>query len=124
MIRHWYIRDRISIREIARRLDISRNAVRRYIRSDVSEPTYPARCSPSSLDEFTARLSAWLSAEAIKSDLVQLMRFMSSSRSATCFRFAITRSGHRDLVSMANSSKVEQHGKQKPEKGSYPGAHP
>jgi AcrR family transcriptional regulator len=64
IIRRWYIRDRISIREIARRLDISRNTVRRYIRSDVSDPTYPARCSPSSLDEFTARLSAWLSAEA------------------------------------------------------------
>ncbi|MFJ3055263.1 winged helix-turn-helix transcriptional regulator [Herbaspirillum sp. NPDC087042] len=67
IIRRWYIRDRISIREIARRLDISRNTVRRYIRSDVSEPAYPARRSPSSLDEFTARLSAWLSAEAIKS---------------------------------------------------------
>ncbi|WP_413628901.1 helix-turn-helix domain-containing protein [Herbaspirillum frisingense] len=67
IIRRWYIRDRISIREIARRLDISRNTVRRYIRSDVSEPAYPARRSPSSLDEFTARLSAWLSAEAVKS---------------------------------------------------------
>ena len=67
IIRRWYIRDRISIREIARRLDISRNTVRRYIRSDVSEPAYPARRSPSSLDDFTARLSVWLSAEAIKS---------------------------------------------------------
>ncbi|WP_413456562.1 winged helix-turn-helix transcriptional regulator [Herbaspirillum huttiense] len=67
IIRRWYIRDRISIREIARRLDISRNTVRRYIRSDVSEPAYPARRSPSSLDDFTARLSAWLSAEAVKS---------------------------------------------------------
>ncbi|WP_411910027.1 helix-turn-helix domain-containing protein [Herbaspirillum frisingense] len=66
IIRRRYIRDRISIREIARRLDISRNTVRRYIRSDVSEPAYPARCSPSSLDDFTARLSAWLS-EAVKS---------------------------------------------------------
>ncbi|MGO0790447.1 hypothetical protein ACTOWA_11325 [Herbaspirillum seropedicae] len=57
----------MSIREIARRLDISRNTVRRYIRSDVSEPAYPARRSPSSLDDFTARLSAWLSADAVKS---------------------------------------------------------
>ncbi|WP_122984552.1 winged helix-turn-helix transcriptional regulator [Herbaspirillum robiniae] len=42
------MRDRISIREISRRLDISHNTVRRYIRSDVSEPAYPARRSPGS----------------------------------------------------------------------------
>ena len=67
IIRRWYIRDRIPIREIARRLDISRNTVRRYIRAEVSEPSYPARHSPSSLDPFAPRLSAWLSAEAVKS---------------------------------------------------------
>jgi transposase len=67
IIRRWYIRDRVSIREIARRLDISRNTVRRYIRSEAIEPSYPTRQSPSSLDEFAPRLSAWLSAEAVKS---------------------------------------------------------
>ena len=40
IIRRWYIRDHISIREIARRLDISRNTVRRYIRSDAIEPAH------------------------------------------------------------------------------------
>jgi DNA-binding transcriptional regulator LsrR (DeoR family) len=40
IIRCWYIRDHISIWEIARRLDISRNTVRRYIRSDPIEPAY------------------------------------------------------------------------------------
>ncbi len=67
IIRRWYIRDRISIREIARRLDISRNTVRRYIRSDAIEPSYPTRHSPSSLDAYAPRLSAWLSAELVKS---------------------------------------------------------
>ena len=67
IIRRWYIRDRIPIREIARRLDISRNTVRRYIRAEVSEPSYPTRHSPSSLDPFAPRLSAWLSAEVLKS---------------------------------------------------------
>ncbi|UIN23970.1 winged helix-turn-helix transcriptional regulator [Herbaspirillum frisingense] len=67
IIRRWYIRDHISILEIARRLDISRNTVRRYIRSDAIEPAYSARHSPSSLDEFAPRLSAWLSAESVKS---------------------------------------------------------
>ncbi|AON53751.1 HTH domain-containing protein [Herbaspirillum seropedicae] len=60
IIRRWYIRDHISIREIARRLDISRNTVRRYIRSEAVEPSYPTRQSSSSLDEFAPRLSAWL----------------------------------------------------------------
>ncbi|MCP3950505.1 MAG: winged helix-turn-helix transcriptional regulator [Herbaspirillum sp.] len=67
IIRRWYIRDHISIREIARRLDISRNTVRRYIRSEAIEPSYPSRQSSSSLDEFAPRLSAWLSSEAVKS---------------------------------------------------------
>ncbi|WP_413460338.1 helix-turn-helix domain-containing protein [Herbaspirillum huttiense] len=33
----------LSIREITRCLDISRNTVRRYIRSDAIKPAYPAR---------------------------------------------------------------------------------
>jgi len=66
-IRRWYIRDRISIREIARRLDISRNTVRRYIRTEAIEPSYPSRKSSSSLDEFAPQLTAWLSAEVVKS---------------------------------------------------------
>ncbi|AON53778.1 hypothetical protein Hsc_1475 [Herbaspirillum seropedicae] len=67
IIRRWYIRDHISIREIACRLDISRNTVHRFIRADAIEPAYPARHPPSSLDEFAPRLSAWLSAESVKS---------------------------------------------------------
>ncbi|MCP3656808.1 MAG: winged helix-turn-helix transcriptional regulator [Herbaspirillum sp.] len=58
IIRRRYIRDLISIRKIARRLDISRNTVSRYIRSDAIEPAHPARHSPSSLREFSPRLSA------------------------------------------------------------------
>ncbi|WP_370516310.1 hypothetical protein [Herbaspirillum sp. CAH-3] len=55
------------MREIARRLDISRNTVRRYIRSDAIEPCYPSRKSSSSMDEFAPQLTAWLSADAIRS---------------------------------------------------------
>jgi hypothetical protein len=61
IIRRWYIRDRVSIREIAR------STVRRYIRSEAVEPSYPTRQSSSSLDEFAPRLSAWLTAEAANS---------------------------------------------------------
>ena len=67
IIRLWYIRDRVSIREIARRLDISRNTVRRYIRSEAIEPSYASRHSPNSLDAYALRLSAWLSSELVKS---------------------------------------------------------
>jgi len=64
--RRWHIRGRISIREISHRLDISRHIVRRYIRSGAIGPTAPTRQSSSALDEFAPRLSAWLSAEAVK----------------------------------------------------------
>jgi transcriptional regulator with XRE-family HTH domain len=67
IIRRWYIRDRVSIREIARRLDISRNTVRRYIRSEAIEPSYAARQKLSSLDEYAPRLNTWLATEAVKS---------------------------------------------------------
>ncbi|ALU91536.1 transposase protein [Herbaspirillum rubrisubalbicans M1] len=51
----------------SRSVDISHNTVHRYIESDAIEPAYPARHSPSSSDDFAARLSAWLSAESVKS---------------------------------------------------------
>jgi len=50
IIRRWYIRDRVSIRKITRRLDISLNTVRRYIRFDAIEPFYPTRQSPGSMN--------------------------------------------------------------------------
>ena len=43
IIQLWHLRDKISIREIARRLDISRNTVRRYLRSETTEPSYSER---------------------------------------------------------------------------------
>jgi len=66
IIRRWHLRDQIPLREIARRLGISRNTVRRYLRADVTAPAYPARQSPSKLDGHAAKLSAWLKTEASK----------------------------------------------------------
>jgi transcriptional regulator with XRE-family HTH domain len=66
IIRRWHIRDQIPIREIARRLDISRNTVRRYLRSEATEPTYAERRVVSGLDKFSVQLSVWLKAEASK----------------------------------------------------------
>ncbi|TFI28334.1 helix-turn-helix domain-containing protein, partial [Herbaspirillum sp. 3C11] len=42
IIRRWHLRDQVPFREIARRLGISRNTVRRYIRAE----TIVFLCSP------------------------------------------------------------------------------
>lgn len=38
IIRRWHLRDQVSLREIARRLGVSRNTVRKYLRTDTTEP--------------------------------------------------------------------------------------
>jgi len=64
IIRRWHLRDQIPPREIARRLGISRNTVRRYLRSETTEPSYAEGRSSSGLDKYSVQLSAWLKAEA------------------------------------------------------------
>jgi transposase len=60
IIRRWHLRDKVSIREIAKRLGLSRNTVRRYLRSEAIEPHYESRHTPSKLDGFADKLTAWL----------------------------------------------------------------
>ena len=67
IIRRWHLRDQVPLREIARRLGISRNTVRRYIRAETIEPAYADRRPRSALDKYTLKLSAWLKTEAVKS---------------------------------------------------------
>jgi transposase len=64
IIRRWHYRDHVSLREIAKRLGVSRNTVRRYIRAGTVLPSYPERQSPSKLDGFAAKLADWLNTEA------------------------------------------------------------
>ena len=66
VIRRWHLRDGVSIREIARRTRLSRNTIRKYLASGVVEPKYPKRKSPSKIDGFAIKLTAWLLAEARK----------------------------------------------------------
>ena len=40
VIRRWRYRDHFSIREISRRTGLSRNTVRKYLRSDSVEPKF------------------------------------------------------------------------------------
>jgi transposase len=64
VIRRWYLREQMPIREIARRTGLSRNTIKKYLATDVVEPRYPKRRSPSKLDAFTEKLAYWLKVEA------------------------------------------------------------
>jgi len=67
VIRRWAFRDGMSIREITRRTGLSRNTIRKYLRSDALEPKFETVDRPSKLDPFADRLSGWLKTEASKS---------------------------------------------------------
>ena len=67
IIRRWHIREQIPLREIARRLAISRNAVRRYLRSETIEPAYAERRPTPAIDKYAIQLLALLKTEAGKS---------------------------------------------------------
>jgi hypothetical protein len=49
VIRRWHYRDHFSIREISRRTGLSRNTVRKYLRSDTVEPKFNIPDRPSKL---------------------------------------------------------------------------
>jgi transposase len=84
VIRRWHFREGVPIREISRRLGVSRNTVRKYLNNKELDPRYPHRKSPSKLDDYERTLTSWLfreakrhrkqrkSAKQLHSDLVQL----------------------------------------------------
>ena len=66
VIRRWHLRDGVAIREISRRTGLSRNTIRKYLRSGGVEPRYPERQSPSLLDTFAPKLALWLQTDSKK----------------------------------------------------------
>lgn len=66
VIRRWHHRNHYSIREIARRTGLSRNTVRKYLRSDGVEPRFTVSDGPSKLDPYADKLSAMLRVEVGK----------------------------------------------------------
>jgi transposase len=67
VIRRWRFRQHFSIREIARRTGLSRNTVRKHLRTDSVEPKFSTPDRPSRLDPFADKLSHMLRQEAGKS---------------------------------------------------------
>ena len=64
VIRRWHFREQLSIRAIARRTGLSRNTIRKYLRSEAVEPVFRTPDRPSKLDPFAERLAAWLRTDA------------------------------------------------------------
>ncbi len=67
VIRRWHFREGMPIREIERRTGLSRNTIRKYLRSDTVEPKFKVPLRPSKLDPFAEKLTGWLRQEAGKS---------------------------------------------------------
>ncbi|MEQ1552403.1 IS21 family transposase [Sphingorhabdus sp.] len=67
VIRRWHFRDGMPIREIERRTGLSRNTIRKYLRSGAVEPKFRVSDRPSKLDRFAGKLSGWLKIEIGKS---------------------------------------------------------
>jgi len=64
-IRRMHFRDKVSVREIARQTGLSRNTVREWLgRSEMIEPQYPKRASPSVLDPYKEQLVSWLKTDS------------------------------------------------------------
>jgi transposase len=64
-IRRMHIREKLSIREIARRTNLSRNTVRQWLKSpEMSEPKYPERRVVSVVDPYVDQLRSWLETDS------------------------------------------------------------
>ena len=63
IIRRWHKREHVPIREISRRLGVSRNTICKYLRSEQIEPKFQISDRPSKLDPYAEKLSAWLRSE-------------------------------------------------------------
>ena len=66
VIRRWAFRDKMPIREIARRTGLSRNTIKKYLREGAVEPKFKTPPRSSKLDPYADRLSAWLLSQTRK----------------------------------------------------------
>ena len=67
VIRRMALREKLPIREIARRTGLSRNTIKKYLRAGTIEPKFNVPARSSKLDPYAEKLAAWLKTEAAKS---------------------------------------------------------
>ena len=67
VIRRMALREKLPIREIARRTGLSRNTIRKYLKAGTVEPKFSVPERPSKLDPFADKLAGWLKIETSKS---------------------------------------------------------
>ena len=67
IIRRMHLRQKLSIREIARLTGVSRNTVTKHLAANTIEPKFATPERPSKLDPFAEKLAGWLRTEAGKS---------------------------------------------------------
>ena len=67
LIRRMSLRQKLPIREIARRTGLSRNTVKKHLKAGTVEPRFAISDRPSKLDPFSEKLAGWLESEAGKS---------------------------------------------------------
>ncbi|KPF83419.1 hypothetical protein IP70_18845, partial [alpha proteobacterium AAP38] len=60
VIRRLALREKVAIREIARRTGLSRNTIKKYLNAGTIEPNFSVPERPSKLDPFADKLAAWL----------------------------------------------------------------
>lgn len=60
VIRRWHLREGVSIREIARSTELSRNTIPKCLADGTLQPAYPKRNRPRKLDPYSEMLASWL----------------------------------------------------------------
>ena len=67
IIRRMHLRQKLSIREIARLTGVSRNTVTKHLAANTIEPKFATPDRQSRIDPFAEKLAGWLKTEAGKS---------------------------------------------------------
>ncbi|SHF82183.1 hypothetical protein SAMN05444339_11448, partial [Loktanella atrilutea] len=67
IIRRMALREKLPLREIARRTGMSRNTIKKYLNAGTIEPQFATPERHSKLDPFAEKLAGWLKTEAGKS---------------------------------------------------------
>ncbi len=67
IIRRMALREKLPLREIARRTGMSRNTIKKYLNAGTIEPKFATPERQSKLDPFSEKSAGWLKTEAAKS---------------------------------------------------------